>query len=157
VTLVKRDPEVRALGRQVLSRKTSVEMRKLLRLVVQTGTGRKASADGYLVGGKTGTAEKPGKSGAYARKSLLSSFVSAFPMHDPRYVVLVMIDEPKGNKESHGYATGGWVAAPAVKRIIARSAPLLGIHPFDEESPEIRQVLDIQSPPEKGRKRLASF
>jgi len=157
VTLVKRDPEVRALGRQVLSRKTSVEMRKLLRLVVETGTGRKASADGYLVGGKTGTAEKPGKGGSYARKSLLSSFVSAFPMHDPRYVVLVMIDEPKGNKESHGYATGGWVAAPAVKRIIARSAPLLGIHPFDEESPEIRQVLDIQSPPEKGRKRLASF
>ena len=157
VTLVKRDPEVRALGRQILSRKTSVEMRKLLRLVVENGTGRKASADGYLVGGKTGTAEKPGKRGAYARKSLLSSFVSAFPMHDPRYVVLVMIDEPKGNKESQGYATGGWVAAPAVKRIIARSAPLLGIHPVDEESPEIRQVLDIQSPPEKGRKRLASF
>ncbi|MDG2286497.1 MAG: penicillin-binding protein 2, partial [Alphaproteobacteria bacterium] len=91
------------------------------------------------------------------RKSLLSSFVSAFPMHDPRYVVLVMIDEPKGNKKSHGYATGGWVAAPAVKRIVARSAPLLGLHPFDEESPEIRQVLDIQSPKAKGRKHLASF
>ena len=157
VTIVKRNPDVRAVGRQVISGKTSAQMRKLLRLVVENGTGRKASADGYLVGGKTGTAEKPGKRGAYARKSLLSSFVSAFPMHDPRYVVLVMIDEPKGNKESHGYATGGWVAAPAVKRIIARGAPLLGIHPFDEESPEIRQVLDIQSLPEKGRKRLASF
>jgi cell division protein FtsI (penicillin-binding protein 3) len=157
LTLVKRDPEQRALGHQVLSRKTSTEMRKLLRLVVENGTGRKASADGYLVGGKTGTAEKPGKRGAYAAKSLLSSFVAAFPMHDPRYVVLVMVDEPKANAESQGYATGGWVAAPAVKRIIARSAPLLGIHPFDEESPEIRQVLDIQSPAEKGRKRLASF
>jgi cell division protein FtsI (penicillin-binding protein 3) len=157
VTILKPDPTVRLLGRQVISEKTSAQMRKLLRLVVENGTGRKAAAEGYLVGGKTGTAEKPGKRGAYARKSLLSSFVSAFPMHDPRYVVLVMIDEPKGNKESHGYATGGWVAAPAVKRIVSRSAPLLGIHPFDEESPEIRQVLDIQSPKEKGRKRLASF
>lgn len=157
VTVLKRDPQVRVLGQQVVSKKTSEAMRKLLRLVVANGTGRKASADGYLVGGKTGTAEKPSKRGAYARKLLLSSFVSAFPMHDPRYVVLVMIDEPKGNKGSHGYATGGWVAAPAVKRIIARSAPLLGIHPFDEESPEIRQNLDIQSRPEKGRKRLASF
>jgi cell division protein FtsI (penicillin-binding protein 3) len=157
VTVLKRDLEERAVGQQILSRGTSEAMRKLLRLVVETGTGRKAAAEGYLVGGKTGTAEKPGKRGAYARKSLLSSFVSAFPMHDPRYVVLVMIDEPKGNKKSHGYATGGWVAAPAVKRIVARSAPLLGLHPFDEESPEIRQVLDIQSPKAKGRKHLASF
>lgn len=157
LTLVKRDPEQRAVGQQILSRKTSAQMRKLLRLVVEGGTGGKAAAPGYLVGGKTGTAEKPGKRGSYASKSLLSSFVAAFPMHDPQYVVLVMIDEPKGNKESHGYATGGWVAAPAIRRIITRSAPLLGIHPFDEESPEIRQVLDIQSPLEKGRKRLASF
>jgi cell division protein FtsI (penicillin-binding protein 3) len=157
VTIRKRDPAIRAVGRQVISKATSARMRKLLRLVVENGTGRKAAAQGYVVGGKTGTAEKPGKHGSYARKSLLSSFVSAFPMHDPRYVVLVMIDEPKGNKSSHGYATGGWVAAPAVKRIVARAAPLLGIHPFDEESPEIRQVLDIQSRQEKGQKRLASF
>ena len=157
VTVLKRDPSVRIIGTQVISKRTSKQMRKLLRLVVENGTGRKAAAEGYLVGGKTGTAEKPGKTGAYARKALLSSFVAAFPMHDPRYVVLVMIDEPKGNKESHGYATGGWVAAPAVRRIVSRSAPLLGLLPMDEESPEIRQVLDIELPPAKGRKRLASF
>jgi cell division protein FtsI (penicillin-binding protein 3) len=157
VTVLKRDPAVRTVGKQVISKRTSKQMRQLLRLVVKNGTGRKAAAEGYLVGGKTGTAEKPSKSGAYARKALLSSFVAAFPMHDPRYVVLVMIDEPKGNKESHGYATGGWVAAPAVRRIVSRSAPLLGLLPMDEESPEIRQVLDIKLSPEKGRKRLASF
>lgn len=157
VTILKRDPEVRVLGEQVVSRVTSERMRKLLRLVVENGTGRKGSAEGYLVGGKTGTAEKPGSRGSYAKKSLLSSFVAAFPIHDPRYAVLVMVDEPKGNKESRGQATGGWVAAPAVRRIIRRAAPLLGLHPKDEESPEIRQVLDVDLPPEKGRKRLASF
>ena len=157
VTVLKRDSSARTIGKQVISKRTSRKMRQLLRLVVENGTGRKAAAEGYLVGGKTGTAEKPGKSGGYTRKANLSSFVAAFPMHDPRYVVLVMIDEPKGNKESHGYATGGWVAAPAVRRIVSRSAPLLGLLPMDEESPEIRQVLEIELLAEKGRKRLASF
>ncbi|MBM86725.1 MAG: penicillin-binding protein [Rhodospirillaceae bacterium] len=157
VTLLKREPELRIIGEQVLSGLTSEQMRRLLRLAVAHGTGRKASADGYLVGGKTGTAEKPNARGTYARKSLLSSFVAAFPVDDPRYVVLVMVDEPKGNVESYGYATGGWVAAPAVKRIVVRSAPLLGIHPKDEKSPEIRQILDVNIPQAKGQKRLASF
>ena len=157
VTILKRDPATRIVGEQVISKQTSERMRRLLRLVVARGTGRKASAEGYLVGGKTGTAEKPGARGSYARKSLLSSFVAAFPIDDPRYAILVMVDEPKGNKASHGYATGGWVAAPAVRRIIARAAPLLGLHPKDENSPEIRQILDVELPQEKGRKRLASF
>ena len=127
-----------------------------MRLVVEEGTGRKAQTDGYVVGGKTGTAEKVSAHGGYRRKALMSSFVAAFPMQAPRYVVLVMVDEPKGQKESHGYATGGWVAAPAVSRIIARSAPLLGVAPADPESPEIRRDLMIELPAEGG-KRLASF
>ena len=86
----------------------------------------------------------------------MSSFVAAFPMHDPQYVVLIMVDEPKGTKETFGYATGGWVAAPAVSRIIARSAPLLGVAPVDPEAPEIRRDLMIEQPAEGG-KRLASF
>ena len=61
-------------------------------------------------------------------------------------MVLVMVDEPKGNEESFGYATGGWVAAPAVKRIISRMAPLYGILPIDEKSPEIRQILNVNLP-----------
>ncbi len=143
-------------GERVISERTSHEMRKLMRLVVEDGTGSKADAAGYLVGGKTGTAEKAGGRGGYKRKALLSSFVAAFPMHDPRFVVLVMVDEPKGRKETQGYATGGWVAAPAISRIVARSAPLLGVAPVDPESPEIRRDLMIEVPAEGG-KRLASF
>ncbi|NQW12044.1 MAG: penicillin-binding protein 2 [Alphaproteobacteria bacterium] len=154
VTLLAAD--VPAAGARVLKASTSKDMRRLMRLVVENGTGRKASAEGYLVGGKTGTAEKSGGRGGYKRKALLSSFVAAFPMHAPRYVVLVMVDEPKGQKHSQGYATGGWVAAPAVKRIVERAAPLLGVAPVDPKSPEIRRELMIEMPG-IGGKRLASF
>ncbi len=125
-------------------------------MVVANATGRNAHAKGYLVGGKTGTAEKPGRGGGYQRKALLSSFVAAFPVNDPRYVVLAMVDEPKGNKSSYGYATGGWVAAPAVKRIVERAAPLLGVAPVDMDAPEIRRDLLVDLP-DAGGKRLASF
>jgi cell division protein FtsI (penicillin-binding protein 3) len=154
VTLLRADTP--SPGERVISESTSDSMRRLMRLVVQDGTGSKADALGYIVGGKTGTAEKVGGRGGYKRKALLSSFVAAFPMQAPRYVVLVMVDEPKGNKESHGYATGGWVAAPAISRIVARAAPLLGVAPVDPEAPEIRRDLMIEMPGEGG-KRLASF
>jgi cell division protein FtsI (penicillin-binding protein 3) len=157
VTILKRHAGQQAVGKQVISSKTSLDMRRILRLVVENGTGKKASANGYLVGGKTGTAEKQAVHGGYAKKLRLSSFVGAFPIHDPKYVVLVMVDEPKGNKDSFGYATGGWVAAPAVKRIVSRSAPLLGVYPKNELSPKIRQILEININPRGGKKRLASF
>ena len=157
VTLLKKQAGVVLVGEKIVSTKTSEDMRRVLRLVVENGTGKKAAAEGYFVGGKTGTAEKQSASGGYAKKLRLSSFVAAFPIHDPQYAVLVMIDEPKGNKSSFGYATGGWVAAPAVKRIIERAAPLLGIHPKDEMSPKIRQILEIHLPSKEGEKRLASF
>lgn len=146
----------RVVGEEVLKPATSLAMRKLMRLVVLDGTGRNADAVGYMVGGKTGTAEKAGGGRGYARKSLLSSFVAAFPVHDPKYVVLVMVDEPKGQKFSHGYATGGWVAAPAVKRIVERAAPLLGVAPVNMNAPEIRRDLLVDLP-DTGGKRLASF
>ena len=83
---------------------------------------------GYPVGGKTGTAEKVSGRG-YARKALLSSFIGVFPADKPRYAVLVIIDEPKGTKETSGFATGGWTAAPATSHIVARIAPMLGVEP----------------------------
>ena len=83
---------------------------------------------GYQIGGKTGTAEKPGANG-YDRKRLISSFVGAFPMDDPEYVIFIAIDEPKGQKESYGYATAGWVAAPAFAKIVSSMAGVLGIAP----------------------------
>jgi len=154
-TLIKLPEDVQRPGKQVISERTSAQIRGLLRLVVAEGTGRKANAPGYLVGGKTGTAEKPGARGRYDRKSLISSFVGAFPMTQPRYLVYAVLDEPQGNKETHGYATGGWVAAPVVKRVVERMAPILGIAPLDPETPEVRQALAID-PPRDGR-RLASY
>jgi cell division protein FtsI (penicillin-binding protein 3) len=105
-------------------------MRDLLRLVVTDGTGKAADVPGYEVGGKTGTAEKPGRAG-YREKALISSFVAVFPMRAPRYVVMVSMDEPKGTKDTAGYATGGWVAAPSVKAIIEHLTVLYGIRPVD--------------------------
>jgi cell division protein FtsI (penicillin-binding protein 3) len=157
VTIVKRNNTKPSIGKQILSKKTSKNMRRVLRLVVENGTGRKASAEGYLVGGKTGTADKQSPTGAYAKASRLSSFVATFPIHKPKFAVFVMVDEPKGNKSSFGYATGGWVAAPAVRRIIERAAPLLGVLPKDEMSPKIRQILEIDLLKQKRGNRLASF
>ena len=135
VTLLKRQPGEMVVGTRVIAEETSAVMRWLMRMVVQHGTGRKAGAAGYLVGGKTGTADKiAGK--RYARNARIASFVSAFPMDRPRYVVFAMVDEPKGTKETYGYATGGWVAAPVVRAVVERVAPLLGVAPRPAEETE---------------------
>jgi len=135
-TLLKRSRAQMVRGAQVLSNKTSRQMRELMRMGVANGTGRKAAVPGYQVGGKTGTAEKQ-VGGRYKKKALISSFVASFPLSDPQYVILVLVDEPKGNKRTHNYATGGWVAAPVVQRVIERMAPILGIMPIhDIEAPK---------------------
>ena len=144
-------------GRRVVSEKTSDKIRRLLRVVVTNGSGRKADAANYLVGGKTGTAEKVEGRG-YKKKAVRSSFVGAFPMNKPRYVVFAMIDEPIGNKDTLGYATGGWVAAPLVGRVISRIAPLLGVKPINHESPRVRNQMAISVVTKKlGKKHFASF
>lgn len=121
---------------RVLSGDTSYKMRQLLRLVVMEGTARKADVEGYQVGGKTGTADKVKAGGGYDRKNRISSFLGAFPMDDPQYVIFVMIDEPKGTKKSFGYATAGWVAAPAMGSIVQSIVNILGIKPY-EMGPEV--------------------
>lgn len=128
-TLLKRPAGAPSPGTQIMDRATSLKMRRLLRLVVSRGTGRKANAEGYRVGGKTGTADKL-VNGRYARNTRLASFLGAFPMEAPRYVVFAMIDEPKGIERTHGYATGGWVAAPVVRAVIERIGPMLGVAPL---------------------------
>jgi cell division protein FtsI (penicillin-binding protein 3) len=150
-TLIKVPAGEAVPGRRVVSRATSLEMRKLLRLVVEKGTGKLAEAPGYLVGGKTGTAEKV-VGHRYGAHSLLSSFAGVFPMNDPQYFVMISIDEPHGNAKSFGYATGGWVAAPGVSRTVERMASLVGIQPIDEDSPEIRRSLMVNLPTQSGRK-----
>lgn len=128
VTILMQDPAVAPSGTPVLSPRTSKVMRDLMRLVVTKGTGAKAEVAGYEVGGKTGTAEKLVR-GRYQTNARIASFIGAFPMTAPRYVVLAMLDEPKGNKSTYNYATGGWVAAPVVGRVVRQMAPLLGIPP----------------------------
>jgi cell division protein FtsI (penicillin-binding protein 3) len=149
-TLLKLPDGVDVPGKRVISEDTSATMRKLMRLVVSgdRGTAKKfGEVPGYLVGGKTGTAEKIMK-GAYAKKHAnLSSFVGVFPMNDPRYAVFVTIDEPRGNKKSAGFETGGWVAAPAVNRVITSMGPLLQIPPVDETSPVIQAKMEIDVNP----------
>jgi cell division protein FtsI (penicillin-binding protein 3) len=127
-TIVKVAPGTTPPGHRVFSEQTSETMRKLLRLVVTKGTGRKADAPGYRVGGKTGTAEKV-ENGRYVHGQNVSTFASAFPMDAPRYVVVLMIDNPKGSKASFGFKTAGMTIAPATARLIARIGPLLGVQP----------------------------
>ncbi|MBT5649475.1 MAG: penicillin-binding protein 2 [Rhodospirillaceae bacterium] len=150
-TLIRRNPSETPVGKRVITAETSAKMRRLMRLVVKNGTGRNAAAPGYLVGGKTGTAEKVSGRG-YKKKALISSFVAAFPMHNPRYVVLAMLDEAKGTKETFGYATGGWVAAPVVGAVVRRIAPVLGMRPIKETDP-VRETLSIEISGKSARER----
>jgi len=124
-TFLKTDADRR--GAQVIKPETSAEMRELLRYVVTNGTGRKADIPGYDVGGKTGSAEKPGPHGGYQSHVLVTSFFAAFPIGAPRYVVFVLLDEPHGTKETGGLALAGLTAAPLAGRVISRIAPLLGV------------------------------
>ncbi|MGC2855717.1 peptidoglycan D,D-transpeptidase FtsI family protein [Novispirillum sp. DQ9] len=131
-----------AQGQRVVSPQTSEALRRLMRLVVQDGTAKKADVFGYRVGGKTGTSEKAA-GGGYDTKRLLTSFVSAFPMDDPRYVVLVSLDEPQPLKETFGFATSGWNAAPTGGKVIEAIAPLLGVFPRSEDADDkaVREAL----------------
>jgi cell division protein FtsI (penicillin-binding protein 3) len=135
-------------GRRVIQTKTSQMMRQLLRLNVVEGTGKNADVKGYDVGGKTGTAEKPSR-GGYRQKALISSFVGMFPMAEPKFLIVVSLDEPKGLPETGGYATGGWVAAPSVKMIIENIISLYGILPGDwsGQSPIEIASMPITLPP----------
>lgn len=118
-------------AKRVVKLQTSDLMRYLLRLNVQQGSGKRADVAGYRVGGKTGTAEKV-VNGRYSRWKLLNSFLAAFPMDAPEYLVLVTLDEPQGVEETGGKATAGLNAAPTAGRIIERIGPMLNVTPvFD--------------------------
>ncbi|MFM5886460.1 MAG: peptidoglycan D,D-transpeptidase FtsI family protein [Novosphingobium sp.] len=127
-TLMKVDPAHVNPGRRVWKASTSARMRQLLRMIVDLGTGRKANAAGYRVGGKTGSAEKPG-AGGYRKTSLVATFAAAFPMDRPRYVIIAMLDEPQGTAATSGQRTAAFNAAPIVGRVVPRIGPLLGIMP----------------------------
>lgn len=139
-TLLKRAPGDVPPGRRVFTSATSDTMRALLRLVVTNGTGRKANAPGYRVGGKTGTAEKIAN-GRYNRGANVSTFAAAFPMDAPRYVVVAMVDDPRGSKATYGFKTAGMVVAPAITRIVERIGPLLGVQPDPSKDIDVSGLL----------------
>ncbi|RYE54180.1 MAG: penicillin-binding protein 2, partial [Rhizobiaceae bacterium] len=142
MTLMKRTPEEAAkLGQQIISPETSREIRSLMRLNALEGSGTRMNmyANGYRVGGKTGTAEKVIK-GRYATGTNLNVFASGFPLDKPEYVMVIVVDEPKRESPTTG-TTAGWNAGEVTGRIVARVAPMLGI------SPDFSQVLDDELVP----------
>jgi len=140
-TLVKRDPATLPRPIRIVSSKTSAAIRDLMRMCIEEGTARKANVPGYEVMGKTGSAHKLHGRG-YDDKAKLTSFIGVFPKSNPQYILILFLDNPQPTKNTHGYATGGWNAAPTGGRIIARMAPLLGVMPvLDEEAGE---TMDFQ-------------
>lgn len=133
-TLLRVEPGHAPRGRRVFKASTSARMNQLLRMIAVYGTGRNADAPGFRVGGKTGSAEKPGVHG-YQQSNLVATFAAAFPMDHPRYVVIAMLDEPQATAASSFQRTAAWNAAPIIKRLIPRIGPQLGVLP--DESRDI--------------------
>jgi cell division protein FtsI (penicillin-binding protein 3) len=141
-TLLKVAPGKAAKGRRIVSERTSTIMRKMLRLIVTEGTGKKANVPGFRIGGKTGTAEKPGV-GGYSKTINVSTFAAVFPMDKPRYVVIAMLDSPKGSAASSGQTTAAYTAAPVVAKVIARTGPMLGIYPDNNVDVELSDMMPL--------------
>jgi cell division protein FtsI (penicillin-binding protein 3) len=150
-TLLKVEPGRAPKGRRVISEATSHRMRQVLRLIVTDGTGRKAEAPGYRVGGKTGTAEVA-QAGGYAKNANVSTFAAAFPMDAPRYVVIAMMDSPKRVEANQFQTTAAYTAAPVVSRVIARTGALLGVIPDDRRDVDQSDMHPLiwRAPGEKG-------
>lgn len=134
-------------GERIMQQTTSDLMRKLMRLVVTDGFGKSAEVAGYYPGGKTGTAEKVQAHGGYRKHANVAAFMCVFPMNAPRYAVYMMLDEPHATKATFGYATAGWVAAPAAGRVISRIGPMLGVMPDTQDKTAIDQALAIPLQP----------
>lgn len=141
-TMLKLGDKAPPQGRRVFKASTSARMRQLLRLIVSDGTGKQAEAPGFRVGGKTGSAEKPGI-GGYNRTSVVATFAAAFPMDNPRYVIIAMIDQPKGNAYSSGQRTAGWTAAPVVKKVVMRAGPMLGVFPDESRDVDVSELTPL--------------
>ncbi|MFN3351553.1 peptidoglycan D,D-transpeptidase FtsI family protein [Pseudorhodoplanes sp.] len=142
-TFLKRSEEEAAkLARQVVKPETSLRMRYLMRLNAEKGSASRAEVKGFYVGGKTGTSEKV-INGRYSKSKLLTSFTAVLPADQPKYLVLIMLDEPQPLAETKGYATSGWNAAPTAGKVIARIAPLLGIEPRFDLPPADQLILGV--------------
>ena len=145
-TFMKRtEQEAMALAKRVIKPETSEKMRFLMRLNAEIGTAKKADVKGYYIGGKTGTAEKV-INGHYVKRRVLNAFTAILPADNPRYQILIMLDEPQPLKETFGFITSGWNAVPTGGAVISRIAPLLGIEPRFDLPPSDRLILAASRP-----------
>ena len=122
------------IGERIISQKVSMRLRSILRHVVTEGTASFGEVPGYSVAGKTGTADKPNNQGGYHKDKVLATFSSFFPSADPKYVLIVTLDEPEDRAGSEPRRTAGWTAVPVAAEVIRRVAPLLGLAPEIETS-----------------------
>ncbi len=120
------------LGERLMSERAAADARMMLRKVVTEGTASFGEVPGYQVGGKTGTADKPGPRGGYLEDKVINTFASMFPAHDPKYVLIVTLDEPVETSGEKPRRTAGWTAVPVAAEMIRRIAPLLGLRPTVE-------------------------
>ena len=135
--------------RQVISGETSATVRQILQSVVDNGTGRNAKIEGYYVGGKTGTAQKYDEYGRVSAGSYICSFIGFAPADDPRYLCLILVDEPHV-----GSIFGSTVAAPFVRRVLSEILPYSGIQPSHlSETVTVPNVLGLTT--EEANKELA--
>ena len=142
--------EAMAMASTVIKESTSETLRYLFRQNALLGSATKADVIGYRVGGKTGTAEKV-VNGHYAHDQRLASFIGAFPMDDPKYLVMVMLDDPKAIPGTYGFATAGWNAVPTAANVIERIAPMLGVQPvFTDQDMQKLAKLDAKDKKAKG-------
>jgi cell division protein FtsI (penicillin-binding protein 3) len=126
------------VGERAMSERTSRQMREMLRQVVVRGTARAADVEGYEVGGKTGTADKPNATGGYSSDKTLATFASFFPASDPEYVLVIALDEPTAVINETAFRTAGLTAAPVLGHAIRRLAPVMGMRPLppaEEDAP----------------------
>ena len=128
------------LGPRVMSESAARAARLMLRKVVREGTASMGDVAGYAVGGKTGTADKPKPRGGYYEEKVIATFATIFPAHDPKYVLVVTLDEPVETSGEEPRRTAGWTAVPVAAEMITRIAPLLGLRPDVEP----RVLSDIQ-------------
>ena len=129
------------VGPRVVSERTSATARALLRRVVTDGTASFGEVEGYRVAGKTGTADKPRPTGGYYEDRVIATFASVFPADDPKYVLVVSLDEPVETSGDEPRRTAGWTAVPVAAEIIRRVAPLLGLKPSVEPDEEFGVTL----------------
>jgi cell division protein FtsI (penicillin-binding protein 3) len=130
------------IGQRVVSEQTSAEIRDMMRAVVEEGTASFAKVPGYDIGGKTGSADKPRPTGGYYKDKVVATFAGAFPMSDPRYLVVLTLDEASETAGNIPRRTAGWTAVPVSGELIRRIAPLLGVRPEIElaDSSGIREA-----------------